>query len=428
VDTAIYRGLYDAMGEVTRLMGPPSTSHNGSPPAPNDVADRPKGQLLTLWFTGNVHGEREDCGCKHHPRGGLARKATLIQQGANPSRELDRPDAQLILDAGNLLFPGPHVAQLADAPRKAKLLEAEAVVESFNLIGCDAFLVGALDLAMGLEPLLALKQRARFPWISANLHRKGEAATLFPPFVVTEKMGKKILVVGVTSASSQDLAALQAAGLEITDPKAALLSQREAIAAQKPDLVILLSNLGMDATVALGAEQDVRALPVHVALVSGSSRQTYQPVFSQSVPVLEADQRGKFLGRLDVHIVDHEVVFAPEEPKGLAQVREYMDSYRSVFHARRSVFQVRDAPEADPRAQQIRRNLPLALERLAQVERGLPGSVQLHQAPASKSWLLTQMIPVELDLAQDPKVRKLLDGYIKKTAPLLPAPPKPPKK
>jgi hypothetical protein len=112
----------------------------------------------------------------------------------------------------------------------------------------------------------------------------------------------------------------------------------------------------------------------------------------------------------------------------LAQVREYMDSYRSVFNARRSVFQVRDAPEADPRAQQIRRNLPLALERLAQVERALPGSVQLHQAPASKSWLLTQMIPVELDLAQDPKVRKLLDGYIKKTAPLLPAPPKPPKK
>jgi 2',3'-cyclic-nucleotide 2'-phosphodiesterase (5'-nucleotidase family) len=289
-------------------------------------------------------------------------------------------------------------------------------------------LVGALDLAMGLEPLLALKQRARFPWISANLHRKGEAATLFPPFVVTEKMGKKVLVVGVTNPSGQDPAALHAAGLEITDPKAALLSQREAIAAQKPDLVILLSNLGMDATIALGAEQDVRALPVHVALVSGSSRQTYQPVFSQSVPVLEADQRGKFLGRLDVHIVDHEVAFAPEEPKGLAQVREYMDSYRSVFNARRSVFQVRDAPEADPRAQQIRRNLPLALERLAQVERALPGSVQLHQAPASKSWLLTQMIPVELDLAQDPKVRKLLDGYIKKTAPLLPAPPKPPKK
>lgn len=67
VDAAIYLGLYKAMEKMKGLAQGGKADPKLAP-----------GTMMTFWYTGNVHGEREDCGCPKRPLGGLGRKATMI--------------------------------------------------------------------------------------------------------------------------------------------------------------------------------------------------------------------------------------------------------------------------------------------------------------------------------------------------------------
>ncbi len=443
VDAAIYMGAYEAMAALSRKLDPVGAEHNGAPTGAAKAVERPKGTLLSLWYTGNVHGEREDCGCKKNPLGGLTRKATMIQDAPKAGRELDRPDGQLILDAGDLLFAGTHVSRLSETDHKIALIQAEAIVMAFNLIGCAAFSPGEVDLALGLEALLGLKGKAKFPWVSANMRRASDKALIFEPFVVTEAAGLKTLIVGLTNPESAIKDYYVQAGVEIQDPAEALKAQAEAIRGAGADVVILLSNLGIEGTSKLLEGLDRGALPVTLALVSNTSRSTYTPIWVAGVPIFEPGSRGKFMGRADLHVVDGKVAFVPEESGQVSLVRDYMNAYRSLHHARRAVSEIVNVktPSAplkadagveaaleDPdaaRNARIERNLTLAAERLKRIEEGLPAKIDVVATPVeTQSWIFNQVTPVELSIVQDKAVRRLLDDYEKKVAPLRPAPPK----
>lgn len=419
VDAALYEGLYQALNGVQRKLDKGAGAAGEAPAHPAALGERPKGKLLTFWFTGNVHGEREDCGCKKHPRGGLARKATMIRQSTKGGRDLDRPDAQVIVDAGDLLFRTPMMQPSQGIQRDLSLVEAEAVIASFNEIGCDAFAIGEYELTFGVEALLKLKKQAKFPWISANLRRKGAKDLLFPPFAVREVEGLKVLFVGITTDKPSQVDFYKLADVDVQDPAQALAAQADAIKAQSPDVVVLLSNLGVDGTAQLVESSPV---PIHAALVSGSSRSTYKPVWSGGVPLFESGNRGKFLGRLDMHIVDGQVAFAPEESGHLSLVRDYMNGYRSVHNARRALHNSERLLKAkkklskpeEQRQERMERNLELALQRLERLEKSLPDTlIEENQGSGSQSWLHTQVVPVELAIHQAPDVRRVLDRYVR---------------
>ena len=58
---------------------------------------------ITILVTTNVHGEVEPCGWKKKPLGGLARKATIIENLINSG------DNPLVLDAGDLFFKSTDI-------------------------------------------------------------------------------------------------------------------------------------------------------------------------------------------------------------------------------------------------------------------------------------------------------------------------------
>lgn len=381
-------------------------------------ADKPKGKLLSLWHTGNVRGEREDCGCKKNPRGGLTRKATMIQNAGKSGRDLDKPDGALVLDAGDLLFAGVYLERLAEKDKKLARSRAEAIIKSFNIIGCQAFLPGEYDLALGVDTLMALKKQAKFPWISANLRRVGSKELLLPPTTLTEVAGFKVLIIGLTNPKGNAATYYKDKGVEVGDPEVALRAQAGVIKESGADVVILLSNLGLDGTRRLLEAVPRKDVPVTAALVSNTARSTYDPVWAGGVPIVEAGNRGKFIGRLDLHIVEGQVLFLPASDSASRPLRNLMAAHRSLHIAQRNVARL-PAPTSDDdnltqtRRKRMERNLMLAGQRLKRVQKDLPEVMEMPkpQKDAPKSWLHNQVIPVELSIQQDPKVRKLLDSY-----------------
>ena len=150
--------------------------------------------LFNIIATANVKSETDPCGWKKKPLGGLARKATLID-------EIDLDKNSIIIDAGNLLFKDNSVSQ--GVAYDISKITAEIIINSFNEIGCNAFSPGIKDFSLGLDVIRELEILADFPFISANIKDKtGEL--LFKPYVIEEIDGIKIGIIGLTSKFIND--------------------------------------------------------------------------------------------------------------------------------------------------------------------------------------------------------------------------------
>ncbi len=400
VDHAIYRGLYEAVSPLSDL------AQGGTPDV--SVPDQPRGQVLTVYYTGNVHGEVEDCGCKKNPMGGLARKAQLIATSSQTEVALDRPDGFAVVDAGDLFFKSPQVGQLGERERKVTLLVADAVVEALNTMPTDAFSPGRLDLAMGAKETERLRKASRFPWVSANLRRQGQAGLWLPPFVVKEVAGRKLAFVGLID--EQDPAALREVGFEADEPRQALLAQAAPLRAAGVEGIVLLSNLGVNRTEQLVDGLDRASLPVVLAVASGTRRTTFQPIWTPrlEVPLVESGAQGKHLGRVDLHVIEGKLEVASGKSPAGSAATHYIGSYRSVHNARRTLAE--SSAQDAPTQERLKRSLDLSLQRLKAVEGTLPDAAP-KAAAGPTSWLRSRVVPLPTSMEEEPRVRAVLDRY-----------------
>ncbi len=153
---------------------------------------------FTLVFTGSVLGELEDCGCMRNPRGGLARKATVI-------KSLDPSVPRLILNSGDTFFPAGPYGDL-DGPDGAEvqarsseiLTNAKAMADAEKLIGMDAMAPGDTDLRFGLKTFNELATRAGIPVVSANLADNKTDQLLFSKYIIRKLGDLDVAVIGAT--------------------------------------------------------------------------------------------------------------------------------------------------------------------------------------------------------------------------------------
>ena len=109
---------------------------------------------FTMILSGSMHGQLDPCGWKKNPLGGLSRRSVKINeirdQGISP----------IILDAGDLIF---STKKINAQNKNAELFRADAMLEGFNKIGCDAINVGHYEMLNGLSYLKNISQKNRFP-------------------------------------------------------------------------------------------------------------------------------------------------------------------------------------------------------------------------------------------------------------------------
>jgi 2',3'-cyclic-nucleotide 2'-phosphodiesterase (5'-nucleotidase family) len=241
-------------------------------PAPSGES----GLQARILFTSNTMGEFEPCSCPEIPLGGLSQLTGLV----TAIRGEDVP--AFWLDAGNRLFKLDMA--MTDIEEAERRLAAMLLVDAASVAGMDASGVGRLDLGTGVSYLRALARRASYPVISANLV-DDDGRLMFPPSVLLERGG---VVVGVTSVLP---GGLDGPGYTTTDAKKAARIEVASLRDRGAQLVVVLSNLGLDDDRSLA-----RASKADLVLGSHSRDLTTEGISVGRAVVGQAGARGRYLG------------------------------------------------------------------------------------------------------------------------------------
>ena len=217
-------------------------------PAAARATDAPQAQPgnsddLVILSTVDVHGSFLPCGC-HIPKGGLPRRAALIDSTRGLHRRV------LVVDAG---------AVFSDQPENRAV--GSFIMECMGAMKTDAVGVGACDLSSGLDFLRTTAHEARLPITCANLIETATGQPAFEPWRLVHAGDVKV---GVFGLLAQDATRGPAAdSLTLTDPAPAAREAIGQLRAHGATVIVLLSQLGNDATEQLLA--DVAGIDVSVS-------------------------------------------------------------------------------------------------------------------------------------------------------------------
>jgi 2',3'-cyclic-nucleotide 2'-phosphodiesterase (5'-nucleotidase family) len=211
--------------------------------------------------------------------GGLARKATIIDEARKDGSEV------VIVDAGNLFFKKDNLPP--GVTTEIAKISANTIVESFNIIGCDAFSPGSKDFAGGLEFLKELEAKSDFPFVSSNILDTNNT-NIFDSYTIVSKGGISAGFIGASSIFSH-------ADLNVSEPIEAIANSVQALTGNV-DMIILL----FDAT-----EQDMRRLyekKLNIDLILRSKSKKRSRDGGSKIPTYTAGDRGKYLYQFDVQM------------------------------------------------------------------------------------------------------------------------------
>ena len=260
----------------------PGSALEPVPPAPveftvlhfNDI----HGQLLPFEEDDPVTGQRRELG-------GIARLATRVRAIEAENAVRGRPT--FLLFAGDLLMGTPM----------SMVFQGEPGMLCFRDLGVDAFTVGNHEFDFGQENLrrLAALGGERVPIISCNID-DASGQPIFPALVeLPLPGGASLAVVGATTEETPVTTFPDnVEGLTFAAPAPRIHQALAGRQARGPALV--LSHMGWKADLAAAS-----ALPELFAVVGGHDQMLLDPPrWAQNTTVLQAYDRGRYLGRIDV--------------------------------------------------------------------------------------------------------------------------------
>jgi 2',3'-cyclic-nucleotide 2'-phosphodiesterase (5'-nucleotidase family) len=209
----------------------------------------------------------------------------------------------LILDAGNLLFFKNIHPSLPSAQKKEALLNAQLMVQTFNLMGCDAAGIGVDDLRVDPKDFARVQALAQFPFVAANAVSKN-GQKLFAPFVVKNAGGLRWGIFSLMSAAASSAAHSGWKALDPVDTGRQVLTELQA----KADIIILLTAMPVAELRAL-----LPRLPgVTLAVAGGEPGGLVRPLQVGETTVVCSPPFGKYLGVLHLSLKDPRALFADE--------------------------------------------------------------------------------------------------------------------
>ncbi len=181
---------------------------------------------ITLVLLGQTHAMLYPCDCPIEPDGGIARRATLIQQlkKANPNL--------LILDSGCFFAGGtmdPNtLGEELDKSRSIVHLQA------MEMMGYDAVTPGLDEFNFGREFLEETIRKTKIHFLGANI-----AAKEILPYTVKKFGNVQVGIIGLVNP----LAETKAGGLSFLEPQKALKEAVAALKKEKVNIFVLMSGL-----------------------------------------------------------------------------------------------------------------------------------------------------------------------------------------
>jgi len=236
------------------------------------------GQTLQVLQTNANNGYLYPCKCPSEPKGGLAKRATLIKQLTDSRGRLTEGQHDFLLfDSGDIwnLDPDRRIDSL--------------VLAAYQAMGYQAVALGDQELSRGVDYFLELSGKFKLSFLSANLRYRGRE--IVPGYRLIHTGQARVAVIGLLGPQVfRYYPAEVSRDLEILDPETVL---RSLIAELKPraDVIILLSHLGYE------REQEVASRFPELDLIIGGHTQNElaEADRSHGVPIIEAGSKAAWM-------------------------------------------------------------------------------------------------------------------------------------
>jgi len=188
-------------------------------------------------------------------------------------------------------------------------LTVDLLLDAYNQMGYDALTPGEVELAFGVQYLLEKKQRARFPFLLANLIDQQSKKPVFLPYLIKELGGYKIGVLGLISSNLPLPGAFEEKGKYfVAEPIKTTQEIAATLRNEKCQALIVLAHMEEEEQVKLA-----QAVPEIQFIISGHNPNVfYEAVQVKNTRIFGSGTRGEYMGQLDL---------ALEQEKWLARYR-----------------------------------------------------------------------------------------------------------
>ena len=224
----------------------------------------------------------------------------------------------LVISGGDFLYKLADYKQVDNQLYRTQMeAKAQLIVHAYNLFGYEAAAVGECDLVFGLDSLLKLAAKMKFPLLCANLVREEDGSLIFKPSVIIEKNGFKV---GVTSVLMETLSASFMAkivpGTKVLPPVETLAEEVAKIRDQV-DVVFVLAHVNRKNVERITAEIPGVDIVLEPNSFLGNSviwiNEGKHFVQSNDKLLLKIDGQGAHIGRLDIAFKGRGKAWAPSE-------------------------------------------------------------------------------------------------------------------
>ena len=222
-------------------------------------------------------------------RGGFLRRLEMIKQERKKYPDL------LYFDSGDFSQGSPYYT----------LFKGDVEVELMNRMGCDAATIGNHEFDFGMENMVRIFKKAKFPILCANYDFTSTPLQgLIKPYTIIRRRGIKIGVFGIGPKLEGLVLTHNYGNAKYLDPAATALRVATMLKEQKKcDIVICISHLGWD----LGGDDDNQMISNsrNIDLVLGGHSHTYftELMYEKNLDgkTVPDDQNGKnaiYVGKL----------------------------------------------------------------------------------------------------------------------------------
>lgn len=297
----------------------------------------------------------------------------------------------LLLDTGNLLFRKPSQTE---TKRRDALLRVDLLIQSYNEMGYDVVNVGEKDLMMGLKFLSDVSQKAKFPFISANLIDKKTQKGIFSPYVIKEIAGLKIAIFGLLDNQFNPTLQEIDPGLTILDPITTSKGLTKGLR-EYCDLIVALSQLGESKDKKLARENP------QIDLILGGGGEAKRAVMERvnEVPIYRLEPRGGYLGRVDYTLSD------VKRPINFLISSEQDETKKKMERLIARSIQIKSEMAKAGKQEEMKLK---ELKFLESKQRELEKTLLAFEA---KNFYHHTAIPVQLAVEDDPKMMKGVEVY-----------------
>src|SRR6266404_5164145 len=287
------RDFLKLVGRAGVIGAFPSLSHAGMALNSDKV-------LISILHTTDLHGHiLPTSDYDGNPdRGGMARCITQIRRWRRKNRN------SILIDVGDV-YQGTEVSLRS---------KGELMIDLFNHLKYDAWIVGNHEFDWGIEPFQQALQRSIMPVLAANTLLEGKPAGEFSdsqhpfakiqPFILKENAGIKIAIIGVTTPGMPFWFRPEfARGIEFQYPVEPV---RRAIARARSEganTIVLTGHMGLKAR--SGGDDFANAVmaltsefPEVAVFIAGHTHQVIPTRLTNGVLLTQADHFGIHAGRV----------------------------------------------------------------------------------------------------------------------------------